>query len=269
MEVLSFLGHGDGRINAVDVSPDGRLVATGDSEGTLHVWNLGTGEPVADYKLETGSISDVAFDPSSRQVAFASDHGRLQVWNFERCEITLTLDRDGIPVPAIGFTEGWRADSSGFSGQEIGPPRHRFWVRETVRFIGHEDAIRSVTFSGDDMLLLSSSSDGTARIWDAQSGQELVTIDPSDNFLVSAIFLGDGDQVLTTGEFGTIQVWSLNEWVKLPRQNAELVARVCAEILAGRIAGRSDTVSDVRFVNRNDTLCAPILSETLGKNVCE
>ncbi len=268
MEIQSFRGHGDARINAVDVSRDGVLTVTGDSDGILHVWNLVTGERVAEYKLETGSISDVALDPLSQKVAFASDYGVLQVWDFERHEITLKLNRDGIPVTAVGYTSDGTRLAVGFQDKQL-ILLDTVSGDETVSFIGHESAIRSVTFSGDDLLLLSSSSDGTARIWDAQSGVELVSLDHSDEFLVSATFLGDGDQILTTGEFGSLQIWSLNDWVNLPRQNAELVARVCAEKLAGRIAGRSDTVAGIRFINHNDTDYASILSETLGKNVCE
>jgi WD40 repeat protein len=37
---------------------------------------------------------------------------------------------------------------------------------------GHEDVVKSAAFSEDGRRVVTASSDGTARLWDAASGQE-------------------------------------------------------------------------------------------------
>ncbi|MHB8629170.1 MAG: WD40 repeat domain-containing protein [Aggregatilineales bacterium] len=41
------------------------------------------------------------------------------------------------------------------------------------QFKGHQNSIKSVAFSPDDKFILSGSDDGTARLWDVATGQQV------------------------------------------------------------------------------------------------
>lgn len=71
---------------------------------------------------------------------------------------------------------------------------------------GHEHGVRSVSFSSDGSRILTSSSDGTVRIWDSISGQVISLMQHGDD-LSSASFSSDEQKVLTWTWFGTAQVW--------------------------------------------------------------
>ena len=70
--------------------------------------------------------------------------------------------------------------------------------RERRTFLGHTDEVSQVVFSPDGRRLLSYSKDGTARIWDVESGKELHRLgDHVHPSIVPLCWSPDGSRVLT------------------------------------------------------------------------
>jgi WD40 repeat protein len=67
----------------------------------------------------------------------------------------------------------------------------------------------SAVFSADQSRVLTASADGSARIWDAQSGKELVTLKGHGARVWSAVFSADQSRVLTAGDDGTARIWDV------------------------------------------------------------
>jgi GTPase SAR1 family protein len=86
--------------------------------------------------------------------------------------------------------------------------------RETsVDLTHHSDAVRSATFSPDERLLATSSSDGTVRLWRTDSWQQVWQIgEPTSNYWPQGIAFHPEQPVLATfGELDrAIRIWSLD-----------------------------------------------------------
>jgi WD40 repeat protein len=67
-------------VTAVRFSPDGRLVATGSDDSTARVWDARTGQQLADYTADEGTVNWVEFSPDGRRLVTASDDGTAIVW---------------------------------------------------------------------------------------------------------------------------------------------------------------------------------------------
>jgi guanine nucleotide-binding protein subunit beta-2-like 1 protein len=89
-------GH-TGYINAVTVSPDGSLCASGGRDGTTKLWDLNEGQKL--YSLEeTGAVKDtintLAFSPNRYWLVTGTDSG-VVVWDLESKAPIAKLDSEG------------------------------------------------------------------------------------------------------------------------------------------------------------------------------
>jgi WD40 repeat protein len=73
---------------------------------------------------------------------------------------------------------------------------------------GHADSIHTVAFSQDGSRIVTASEDGTARIWETETGRELVILRNRDGPVESAVFSPDGRQVVTAGFDGVARLWT-------------------------------------------------------------
>lgn len=72
---------------------------------------------------------------------------------------------------------------------------------------GHIDVVKSVHFSPDGKQVVTSSFDGTARVWDAGTGKNVSTLRGHRDRVITAAFSPDGNQVVTASEDKTARVW--------------------------------------------------------------
>jgi eukaryotic-like serine/threonine-protein kinase len=85
-----------------------------------------------------------------------------------------------------------------------------FSGREQARLPGfHRAQVWSLVFSPDGTRLASASDDGTARLWDAATGQPMSgpLRHPGNAKVLSAAFRRDGARVVTTSDDGTVCQW--------------------------------------------------------------
>src|SRR6185503_10825521 len=68
------------------------------------------------------------------------------------------------------------------------------------------NAVNRASFSPDGTRVVTACDDGTARIWDASSGRELVVVRQSAE-VQRAEFASDGRAILTSGMDGTAVLW--------------------------------------------------------------
>jgi len=81
-------------------------------------------------------------------------------------------------------------------------------IRERRQFVGHNDLVRSVSFSPTGDRIATASDDGTAKLWDLQ-GNYLVTFTGHHDSVRSVSFSPTGDRIATASDDGTAKLWDL------------------------------------------------------------
>jgi WD40 repeat protein len=79
--------------------------------------------------------------------------------------------------------------------------------RQTMEMKGHTFAVTDIRFGPRGNTLLSTSVDGTARLWNRATGSELAVF-KADGNLQKSLFSSDGELVLTTLSDNTARIWN-------------------------------------------------------------
>lgn len=74
-----FSGHTDA-VSAVDINPEGTLLASASYDGTVRVWDIDTGENVLTLAHEA-PVLDVAFNPVASEIIATGENGQILRWN--------------------------------------------------------------------------------------------------------------------------------------------------------------------------------------------
>ena len=82
--------------------------------------------------------------------------------------------------------------------------------RHFFALAGHGDRVHHAAISPDGRTLLSSSSDKTARLWDMETGREIVTLRGHDQAVFMGSFSPDGSEVVTAGRDQKARIWPVD-----------------------------------------------------------
>jgi WD40 repeat protein len=73
---------------------------------------------------------------------------------------------------------------------------------------GHTDSVNDATFSPDDRFIVTASSDGTAIIWNAETGEPVHTLEAHSAPVNSAAYSPDGRSIITASSDRTAIIWN-------------------------------------------------------------
>ena len=80
------------------------------------------------------------------------------------------------------------------------------WQKNTGILRGHTASVYSASFSSDGKRIVSASDDRTVRIWDAETGRQIVVLE-GDTVFRSASFSPDGKRIVSASDDGNIGIW--------------------------------------------------------------
>jgi len=202
---LLSLAH-TGIVNAVTFSPDGERIATASADRTAALWSSDKGERLFTLGGHTTGLWRASWSPDGALVATCGDDGSVLLWNVQEGRRVGRLFGHRAPVHDLSFDPKGRWLASAGSDH-----RALVWTTEPQQRIiflrGHVLASAwSIEFSPGGDHVLTASADKTARIWDASTGRELLTL-RHPSHLAIARFSPDGLRVATGADDGAVRIW--------------------------------------------------------------
>jgi WD40 repeat protein len=207
---LTFKGHTD-LINTITFNLAGTLLASGSADGTVKLWSTINGELITTLVGHQATVWTVAFSPNGRSLASGGNDGTLRLWDTQTGQLKSGLSNDKIPIANLAYqSKGDFLASARYDGTiEIWQTADT--NRPPLILKGHQGTVGSVAFSPDltnSALLLSGGNDGTIRLWDMESSEEVARFQ-HEGAVRSVAFTADGKRMVSTGDSGLIKLWDI------------------------------------------------------------
>jgi len=220
-EIKSFDGNKGEGVHRVAFTPDGSAIVALDFKWILRKWDIASGK----ISSETDISRDLDLAVWEMQDAKQAGATNLQFihkgvrhfWEYRQLLLDNSMNA-AMPIITIS-PDGTKALIK--IGDQLYYKNGKFALYdiEAKRIVhilqGHQETVHTLVFSPDGNKILSGSSDGTARLWDANTGKELHSYEGHKvTFMLDRTvgvrlvqFLPDGTRILTISE--NIRIWKL------------------------------------------------------------
>jgi WD40 repeat protein/serine/threonine protein kinase len=168
--------------------------------------------------MTVGLVASTLFAVHARHEATRADE-KAQ----EAARVALTSRRQAYDANMLLMQVAWEQDQvvrflELLQEQEPGPGQEDlrgfewyFWSNKLQRghctLKGHTGWVQGVAFSPDGRRLASGSRDGTVKVWDAQTGQEIRTLKDHTGTVYRVAYSPDGRRLASASADGTVKVW--------------------------------------------------------------
>jgi WD40 repeat protein/serine/threonine protein kinase len=207
-ELLTLAGHTGAGVADVAFTPDGDGLLTSGLDGTTRLWDVSVGGG-RDWLTVPGAeliYTGVTFSPDGTAFAAPAEPSGVTVWDTSTGEELVTLTGYDAKQTMVAFSPDGGRIAAG-SDLTRTPPVWDVGTGEVAFTLqGHQDNVRAVAFSPDGGRLVTGSWDGTARVWDASTGDERGVLRVGRPVLATA-FSPEGDLIVTGDVEGRATVW--------------------------------------------------------------
>jgi WD40 repeat protein len=166
-----------GKVNAVALSTDGRLIAAAGSHGRVLLWRNETGVAYGAPLAHPGGVHGLAFLPNTHTLLTGCADGAARLWDCDR-------------------------------GALLGDPMNHYRSADRpAREWPFLDGVSSVAVSPDGKRAVTGGGDGTIRLWSLPDGRSLASAVASREPVLAVALSPDGTTVLS----GDCE-WQVNRW---------------------------------------------------------
>jgi serine/threonine protein kinase/WD40 repeat protein/tetratricopeptide (TPR) repeat protein len=200
-----------GWVRALAFSQDGRLLATGSSDGTVRLWEVPRGREIHVFKPKM-PVNGVAITPDRKVLAASGKN--IQVWEIATGRLVQEVSAHPAGISSLALApDGQRVVSGGADG------KIKLWDPATwndpTELTGHTASVNWLAFERDGRALASASNDKTAQVWNLERREATVTVSHAEP--VSWVALSADGRKLASATNHETRLWEVKSGKETPR----------------------------------------------------
>jgi serine/threonine protein kinase/WD40 repeat protein len=202
--VSRILAH-RGTVTAIAVDDQARWIVSAGADGTLKVWNAGSGALVRTIELDEGAATVLALD--QQRALTGHKGGAVVLWDLEKAEKLAVFQHQEAPISALAFT----GDPNQFvaASQAGAVALYDLRARSTpLAMLEGQDGLPQTIASARAGLLASAGLDRSIKLYRADMGG-LARTWRGQGDMPSALGIAPGGRTVASGSAGgTVRLWS-------------------------------------------------------------
>ncbi|MEO1431461.1 MAG: protein kinase [Cyanobacteria bacterium J06633_8] len=199
-------------INSIAISPDNKIIAIGDCNNTIILWDINLNEAIYLLQAWYGAINYVTFSPDGQFLASGGDDTTIKLWDVNTGSEIRTLKGHNKSVKNIVFApEGDTLASIYNDGRAV------LWDLKTGRIVHTLDntntpgGISSIAFSPDGKTIaIANREKYNIKLWDIASNRKICHLTHHSSSAINITFNLDGKIIASRDKYGHIILWDIN-----------------------------------------------------------
>jgi len=187
-------------------SPDGSKLAAGGDDGSVHLWETGSGRELKVLRGHKSPIRSVGFHPDGTRLACWRSDGAIKIWDLTNGRVTAEVTHPGLINTGEWSPDGTRLASGHFDGTvTISGDRPGDRV---VTLKGPGDTIYCLAWSPDGTRLASTSAnDFAVRIWEVAAKKIVLGPLRHSHAITALAWEPDGRRLASGSLDDTVKIW--------------------------------------------------------------
>ncbi len=188
---------------------NGRLLAAGGTDGTIHLWNVVDNREVISFRGDNSKVTSLAFSPDGKVLASLSLDRVLRLWELHASNETPRSTQVGGVYCGVIFSP----DSSHVYGCGGRPRQVRSWEsssgKETRHYEEPSRLVTSLALAPNGRFLACGMTDGSIQLLDIRTGQIIDQLVGHKGPVCGLSFSAEGQFLASGSQDTTVIIWRI------------------------------------------------------------
>jgi len=197
-----------GIVLGICFSPDGTLIANGETQGSIYVRRVDDGQPIFILQGHQAWVRELSFSPDGRFLASASHDRTVKLWDLRTGQCLKTLQGHQDIACGVSWSPDGTTVASSAQDKTI-----KLWNADNgdciATFTANGDGIVTVEWSPDGNDLIACSGDCAAQTWQVSTGQVVQRFEGHTSPVIFTAQNAQGTHLVTAAQDGALKVWEI------------------------------------------------------------